>query len=51
MISQGASRINVTFLVKEEKMKEAVRSLHDEFFQEVGEETFEAVRAGTCSSL
>ena len=48
MISQGASRINVTFLVKEEKMKDAVRLLHDEFFQTVDKETFEAVARGAC---
>ena len=47
MISQGASRINVTFLVKEDKMRDAVRSLHDEFFPDADEELFEAVQAGT----
>ncbi len=33
MISQGASRINVTFLVGGNRMEEAVRALHNEFFQ------------------
>lgn len=32
MISQGASRINVTFLVRGARMEEVVRRLHDEFF-------------------
>ena len=41
MISQGASRINVTFLVKEDKMKETVRRLHAEFFRDPDPELFE----------
>jgi aspartate kinase len=32
LISQGASRINLTFSVREERVKEAVNRLHDEFF-------------------
>ena len=47
MISQGASRINVTFLVKEDKMRDAVRSLHGEFFSHIDEALFEAVQAGS----
>ncbi len=33
MISQGASEINMSFMVEEEDADEAVRSLHAEFFQ------------------
>ncbi|MCY3776517.1 MAG: lysine-sensitive aspartokinase 3 [Candidatus Aminicenantes bacterium] len=44
MISQGASRINMTFLVAEETMEEAVRLLHDEFFRQPDPELFERVR-------
>lgn len=41
MISQGASEINVTFLVKEDRMEEAVRRLHAEFFRDPDPEIFE----------
>ena len=41
MISQGASRINVTFLVKEDRMTETVRRLHAEFFRDPDPELFE----------
>ena len=44
MISQGASRINMTFLVAEETMEEAVRLLHEEFFRQPDPELFEPVR-------
>jgi aspartate kinase len=42
MISLGASRINVTFLVEENRMEEAVRRLHDEFFKAPDPEIFES---------
>jgi aspartate kinase len=32
MISQGASEINMSFMVNEEDVEEAVRSLHTQFF-------------------
>ncbi len=41
MISQGASEINVTFLVHEKNMERAVRQIHDEFFHEPDPELFE----------
>ncbi|MFB3905663.1 MAG: lysine-sensitive aspartokinase 3 [Acidobacteriota bacterium] len=41
MISQGASRINVTFLVGGNRMEEAVRALHQEFFQSPDADIFE----------
>ncbi len=34
MISQGASEINMSFMIEEEDAEEAVRSLHAAFFQE-----------------
>ncbi len=43
MISQGASRINMTFLVAEDTMEEAVRLLHKEFFRQPDPELFEPV--------
>lgn len=44
MISQGASRINMTFLVAEDTMEEAVRLLHGEFFRKPDPELFEPIR-------
>jgi aspartate kinase len=35
MISQGASEINITFVIDEDKVPHAVRELHDEFFSNV----------------
>ena len=43
MISQGASQISVTFLVQEDRMEEAVRRLHNEFFGEPDPNLFEPV--------
>ena len=36
MISQGASEINLSIVVREDAAAEVVRRLHDEFFSEVG---------------
>ncbi len=41
MISQGASTINITFVVDEDRLPEAVRSLHDVFFQKIDAQVFE----------
>jgi aspartate kinase len=41
MISQGASEINMTFVVDESDAPEAVRRLHAEFFAEVDPEVFD----------
>ncbi len=41
MISQGASEINLTFVVDEADVPETVRRLHAEFFAEVDPEVFE----------
>lgn len=42
LISQGASRINLTFAVEEARVRETVSRLHQEFFE--GEESEEALR-------
>ena len=41
MISHGASAINVSFIVADAELDQAVRALHDEFFHELDEEAFE----------
>jgi aspartate kinase len=41
MISQGASEINITFVIDEDDVPEAVRRLHAAFFSEVDPEVFE----------
>jgi aspartate kinase len=40
MISQGASEINLTFVIEEDDAEDVVRRLHREFFAEVDPETF-----------
>jgi len=35
MISQGASAINITFVIDDDRLPEAVRGLHDAFFSKV----------------
>jgi aspartate kinase len=42
MISQGASEINMSFMIDEEDVEEAVRSLHREFFADPDETVFDA---------
>jgi aspartate kinase len=41
MISQGASEINMSFMIDEEDADEAVRSLHATFFQNPDPEVFD----------
>jgi aspartate kinase len=41
MISQGASEINLTFVIDEADVPEAVRRLHAKFFSEVDPEVFD----------
>ncbi len=41
MISQGASAINITFVIDEDKLPEVVRSLHDVFFKKIDRRIFE----------
>ncbi len=43
MISHGASAINASFVVESALVDEAVKRLHQEFFSELDEETFEKV--------
>jgi aspartate kinase len=41
MISQGASEINMSFMIDEEDVEEAVRSLHAQFFADPDETVFD----------
>jgi len=41
MISQGASEINLTFVIDEADVPEAVRRLHARFFSDVDPEVFD----------
>jgi aspartate kinase len=41
MISQGASEINLTFVIDEADVPEAVRRLHARFFADVDPEVFD----------
>jgi aspartate kinase len=41
MISQGASAINITFVVDQDRLPHAIRSLHDSFFQKTDPLIFE----------
>jgi aspartate kinase len=41
MISQGASEINMSFMIEEDDADEAVRSLHAAFFREPDPEIFD----------
>jgi aspartate kinase len=41
MISQGASEINMSFMIEEDDADEAVRSLHAEFFADPDPDVFD----------
>jgi aspartate kinase len=41
MISQGASEINISFVIDEEDVERTVGRLHETFFHELDPETFE----------
>ncbi|MDQ2832646.1 MAG: lysine-sensitive aspartokinase 3 [Acidobacteriota bacterium] len=41
MISQGASEINMSFMIDEEDVEEAIRSLHNHFFADPDENVFD----------
>jgi aspartate kinase len=45
MISQGASEINMSFMIEEDDADEAIRSLHAEFFADPDPEIFDTVAA------
>ena len=49
MISQGASEINMSFMVNEQDMEEAVRSLHKTFFTSPDPAVFD-IEARTVAS-
>jgi aspartokinase len=40
MISQGASRLNVSLVVDEKDLRATVEALHTTFFSEVNEQVF-----------
>ncbi len=41
MISQGASEINMSFMIDEDDLEEAIRSLHEEFFRDPDPDIFD----------
>lgn len=45
MISQGASEINMSFMIEEDDVEEALRSLHAEFFSDPDPEIFDTTTA------
>jgi aspartate kinase len=53
MISQGASEINMSFMIEEDDADEAVRSLHAEFFEDPDPEIFdvEARKSATVETV
>lgn len=46
MISQGASEINMSFMIDEEDVEEAIRSLHQHFFTDPDETVFDVEARG-----
>ncbi|MFC5861631.1 lysine-sensitive aspartokinase 3 [Acidicapsa dinghuensis] len=51
MISQGASEINMSFMIEEEDAEEAIRSLHAAFFQTPDPEIFDVEARKSASSV
>ncbi len=51
MISQGASEINMSFMIEEDDADEAVRSLHAAFFQDPDPEIFDVEARKAASSF
>jgi len=51
MISQGASEINMSFMIEEDDADEAVRSLHAAFFKEPDPEIFDVEARNAVHSL
>jgi aspartate kinase len=49
MISQGASEINMSFMIDEEDVEEAVRSLHQHFFTDPDETVFDVEARGVTA--
>lgn len=50
MISQGASEINMSFMIDEEDVEEAVRSLHARFFASPDETVFDVAGRGRLTA-
>jgi aspartate kinase len=51
MISQGASEINMSFMIEEDDADEAVRSLHAAFFKDADPSVFDVeARKATVTS-
>ncbi|HMV48490.1 MAG TPA: lysine-sensitive aspartokinase 3 [Blastocatellia bacterium] len=50
MISHGASTINVSFIVADRDVEQAVKALHCEFFSELDAATFEATAAARAGA-
>jgi aspartate kinase len=48
MISQGASEINMSFMIEEDDAEEAVRSLHKAFFQDPDPNVFDVDARKSC---
>ena len=48
MISQGASEINMSFMIEEDDVEEAIRSLHAEFFNDP--DPGDLRRGGACGN-
>jgi aspartate kinase len=51
MISHGASSINLSFIVSNRDVEQAIRLLHAEFFGQLDAETFEASEAAQAAAL
>ena len=51
MISQGASEINMSFMIEEDDVEEAVRSLHRHFFQDPDPEIFDVAARESLAAI
>jgi aspartate kinase len=52
MISQGASEINMSFMIEEEDVEEAVRALHEHFFRDPDPDVFDVTeREGLSNAI
>jgi aspartate kinase len=51
MISQGASEINMSFMIDEDDVDEAVRSLHAAFFVDPDPEIFDVSASKAVESV
>jgi aspartate kinase len=51
MISQGASEINMSFMIDEDDVDEAVRSLHAAFFVDPDPEIFDVTTRKSIESV